>query len=107
MDILSKTVQKIQNVSTCNEKHHISICEIKLNELKNNPINPTRNISDVLTTLFIDNVKYTLFQTAAANITAICKPRHWNLGIRIGIGIDMTNDIIFSSIRPMDPKLSR
>ena len=44
---------------------------------------------------------------------AICKPRHWNLGIGIGIangiGIetDFTNAIIFSSIRPMDPKLSR
>ena len=40
---------------------------------------------------------------------AICKPRHWNLGIGIGIGIgnDITNVIISSSIRPMDPKLSR
>ena len=47
-----------------------------------------------------------------AQNTAICKPRHWNLGIeigigtRIGIGIDITNDIISSSIRSMDPKLS-
>ena len=38
---------------------------------------------------------------------AICKPRHWNLGIGIGIGIDITNVIISSSIRPMDPKLYR
>ena len=43
----------------------------------------------------------------------ICKPRHWNLGIGIGtgngieIGTDITNAIIFSSISPMDPKLSR
>ena len=40
---------------------------------------------------------------------AICKRRHWNLGIGIGIGIgtDITNAIISSSIRPMDPNLSR
>ena len=45
---------------------------------------------------------------------AICKPRHWNLGIAIGTGIgigietDITNVIISSSIRPsMDPKHSR
>ena len=44
---------------------------------------------------------------------AICKPQHWNLSIGIGIGngtgigTDITNAIIFSSIRPMDPKLSR
>ena len=45
---------------------------------------------------------------------AICKPRHWNLGIGIGTGIgigietDITNVIISSSIRPsMDPKYSR
>ena len=41
--------------------------------------------------------------------TAICKLRHWNLGIGIGIGIgtDITNVIVSSSIRPMDPKLGR
>ena len=42
---------------------------------------------------------------------AICKPRHWNLGIGIGIGTgigtDTTNVIISSSIRPMDTKPSR
>ena len=44
---------------------------------------------------------------------AICKLRHWNLGIgigfgiRIGIGTDITNVIISSSIRPIDPKLNR
>ena len=44
---------------------------------------------------------------------AICKSRHWNLGIGTGIGngtgigTDIANAIIFSSIRPMDPKLSR
>ena len=44
---------------------------------------------------------------------AICKPWHWNLGIGIGIGIgtgigtDIANVIIYSSIRPMDPNLSR
>ena len=40
---------------------------------------------------------------------AICKPWHWNVGIGIGIGIGIgtaiTNAIISSSIRPMDPKL--
>ena len=43
---------------------------------------------------------------------AICKPRHWNLGIGIGIGIgngigtgtDITNAITSISARPMDPK---
>ena len=44
---------------------------------------------------------------------AICKPLHWNLGIGIGIGNgieignDITNAIISSSIKSMDPKLSR
>ena len=44
---------------------------------------------------------------------AICKPWHWNLGIGIGIGIgtgigtNITSVIISSSIRAMDPKLSR
>ena len=44
---------------------------------------------------------------------AICKSLHWNLGIRIGIGngigigTDITYVIISSSIRIMDPKLSR
>ena len=44
---------------------------------------------------------------------AICKPRYWNLGIGIGIGngigigTDITNAIISSSIRSMNPKLSR
>ena len=44
---------------------------------------------------------------------AICKSRHWNIGIGIGfgngigIGTDITNAIISSSIRPMNPKLSR
>ena len=42
-------------------------------------------------------------------LKAICKPRHWNLGIAIGIGIgtEITNVIISSSTRPVDPKLSR
>ena len=44
---------------------------------------------------------------------AICKPRHWNLGIGIGIGnengigTDIANVIISNFIGPMDPKLSR
>ena len=40
---------------------------------------------------------------------AICKPRHWSLGIGIGIGIgtDTTKAIISSYIRPMDIKPSR
>ena len=39
-------------------------------------------------------------------VPAICKPRHRNRGIGIGIGT-ITNVIISSSIKPMDPKLSR
>ena len=42
---------------------------------------------------------------------AICKPRHWNLGIgigiRIGTGTDIISAIIFTSIRPIAFKLSR
>ena len=37
---------------------------------------------------------------------AICKPQHWNLGIGIGIGTDITNHY-FQFHKPMDPKLSR
>ena len=43
----------------------------------------------------------------------ICKSRHWNLGTgteirnEIGIGNDITNAIISTSIRPMDLKFSR
>ena len=43
----------------------------------------------------------------------ICKARHWNLSIGIGIGngigiaTDITNAIISSSIRSMDPTLRR
>ena len=44
-------------------------------------------------------------------LPAICKPRHWNLGIGIGIGIgsgtDTRNAIISSSIKSMDIKPSR
>ena len=45
--------------------------------------------------------------------TAIFKPWHWNFGIGTGmgngtgIGTDITNVIISSSTRLMDPKLSR
>ena len=40
---------------------------------------------------------------------SICKPRHWNLdiGIGIGIGTDITKVIISSSIRHLYPILSR
>ena len=44
---------------------------------------------------------------------AISKPRHWKLGIGIGIGnvigigTDITSAIISRSIRSMDPKISR
>ena len=44
-------------------------------------------------------------------LTAICKPRHWHLGIGpgigIGIGTDTINAIIPSFIRPMDTKSGR
>ena len=52
-------------------------------------------------------MKYYYFALAKA----ICKRRHWNLGIGMGIGIgigigtDITNTII--STRPMEPKLSQ
>ena len=39
--------------------------------------------------------------------SAIRESQHWNLGIGIGIGTDITNTIISGSIRSMDPKLSR
>ena len=42
-------------------------------------------------------------------IWVICKPRHWNLGIGLGIeiGTDIANAIISSFIRPMDPRFCR
>ena len=56
----------------------------------------------------------TLYKYSIRAGMAICKPRHWNLGIGIGTGIgigietDITNVIISSFIRPsMDPKHSR
>ena len=50
-----------------------------------------------------------LFKITISKIRAICKPRHWNLGngIGIGIGTDITNVIISSSIRSMDSNRSR
>ena len=55
----------------------------------------------------IDYLMKERLRGALAGKQAICKPRHWNLGIGIGIGTDITNVIISSSIRSMDPKLSR
>ena len=56
-------------------------------------------------------IKKTVFENKNEGrlFEAICKPRHWNLGIGIGIGIgiDVTNTITSSSRRPMDPNLSR
>ena len=40
-------------------------------------------------------------------LQAICKPRHWNFSIGIGIGTNITSSITSTSIRSMDPKLSR
>ena len=53
------------------------------------------------------DIVYSVFLSLDPNLKAICKPRHWNLGIGIGIGTDITNVIISGSIRPMDPKFSR
>ena len=65
-------------------------------------------ITDILITrlIYASDFKTILFWP-------ICKSRHWNLGIGIatgngiGIGTDITNNNISSSIRPMDPKLNR
>ena len=38
---------------------------------------------------------------------AICRPRHWNLGIETGIGTDTTNAIISTSTRPVGTKPNR
>ena len=65
-------------------------------------------ITDILITrlIYASDFKTILFW-------AICKPQHWNLGIGIatgngiGIGTDITNVIISSFIRSMDPELSR
>ena len=53
--------------------------------------------------------RYTKLSENQDFLLAICKPRHRNLGIGTGIGIgtDIRNAIISSSIRSMDPKLSR
>ena len=66
-----KNCTKKSKCFTCNEKHHISICEKKLNKSKHNPINPSLNGPDVPTTMFIDNIKYTLLHTATANIGSV------------------------------------
>ena len=52
--------------------------------------------------------RYTKLSGNEDFLSATCKPRHRNLGIGTGIGVgtDITNAIISSSIRPMDPKLS-
>ena len=57
----------------------------------------------------MSNVKSFLALKMQGFCKAICKSRHWNLGIGIetGIGTDITNAIISSSMRPMEPKLSR
>ena len=63
--------------------------------------------------LFIAFVEKSTVSIYTAEMLAICKSRHWILGIGIGIGngtgigADITNTIISISIRPMDPKLSR
>ena len=53
------------------------------------------------------NVSVTIYLKLCLGIFqwAICKPRHWNLGI--GIGTDTTNAIISSSIRPIYTKIRR
>ena len=73
----------------------------------------------ILLTLLHDIKKVIFFQPHVYGIVkrqlyvAICKPRHWNLGIGIGIrigtgiGTEFTNVFSLSSIRPMDSKLSR
>ena len=52
-----------------------------------------------------------IFLKTCLNLARECEPRHWNPGVGIGngigIGTDITNAIISSSIRPMNPKLSR
>ena len=61
--------------------------------------------------MFIAFVEKSTVSIYTAEMLAICKSRHWILGIGIGIGTgigaDITNNIISISIRPMDPKLSR
>ena len=70
MDILLKTVQKNQNVSRAMKNITYQFVR-KLNKSKNNPINPSLNGPDVPTTMFIDNIKYTLLHTATANISSV------------------------------------
>ena len=57
--------------------------------------------------IFLD-LKDSIFAQISNLRLSICKPRHWNLGIGIAIriGTDVTNAIVSSSIRPMNPKLS-
>ena len=68
------------------------------------------NISEILMPCiapsWIINEKKFFFHVSIKPVwKAICKLRHWNLGT--GIGTDITNVIISSSKRPMEPKLSR
>ena len=56
-------------------------------------------------TLNIFKRKLFFHERHTKDLMAICKRRLWNVGI--GIGIDIKNAIISSSIRPMNTKLSR
>ena len=63
-----------------------------------------------MTEYFVSFFKISFKMSESSPYMAICKPRHWNLGIGIGIGIgigtDITNAIISSYISPMDNKPS-
>ena len=62
-----------------------------------------------MTEYFVSFFKISFKMSESSPYMAICKPRHWNLGIGIGIGIgtDTTNAINSSYIRSMDTKPSR
>ena len=88
-----------------NEKHRMCIPSRDLNYARNNLCNFIKND--------VDFCRNSTDVFCFRNNMAICKPRYQNLGIRIGIGngigigTDITNAIISSSIRSMNPKLSR
>ena len=55
----------------------------------------------------LDNSLFIITVSYPKGFWTICKPRHWNLGIGIGIETDTTNAIISTSTRPIGTKPSR
>ena len=104
--------QKSKKYFYCKSSHNSAICQNNITKnymAENSEINSSTNYSVNSSCVLLQTDKIILVKVSEA----ICKPRHWNLGMGIGIGIgnrigtDITNAIISSYIRPADTKPSR